>query len=81
MFQTGGQRCAVHRSDEIKQEDRSRAREGMIAGMDPFTGGGDPGDGSRATRSVVVENLTRTFGPVMALSQLNVEMPLSLIHI
>ena len=47
----------------------------MIAGMDPFTGGGDPGDGLRATRSVVVENLTRTFGPVMALSQLNVEMP------
>ena len=47
----------------------------MITGMDPFTGGGDPGVGSRATRSVVVENLTRTFGPVMALSQLNVEMP------
>ena len=43
--------------------------------MDPFTGGGDPGDGSRATRSVGVENLTRTFGPVVALSQLNVEMP------
>jgi len=49
--------------------------------MDPFTGdrdftgGRDPGDASAAGRSVVVENLTRTFGPVTALSQLNVEMP------
>ena len=47
----------------------------MITGMDPFTGGRDPGDASPAGRSVVVENLTRTFGPVTALSQLNVEMP------
>jgi len=47
----------------------------MISGMDPFTGGRDPGDASPAGRSVVVENLTRTFGPVTALSQLNVEMP------
>ncbi|MBE3076229.1 MAG: hypothetical protein IMZ75_15035, partial [Actinobacteria bacterium] len=32
---------------------------------DVDTGGRDPGDASRAGRSVVVENLTRTFGPVM----------------
>lgn len=43
--------------------------------MDPFVGGRDPGDASPAGRSVVVENLTRTFGPITALSQLNVEMP------
>ena len=49
-------------------------REGMISGMDPFTGGRDRGDASPAGRSVVVENLTRTFGPVTALSQLNVEI-------
>jgi ABC-2 type transport system ATP-binding protein len=47
----------------------------MIEAMDPNTGDRDSGAASRAGRSVVVEDLTRTFGPVTALSKLSVEMP------
>ncbi len=43
--------------------------------MDPHAGARTPGDATSAGPCVVVEGLTRTFGPVTALSQLDVEMP------
>ncbi len=43
--------------------------------MEPLPADRVPGHGSSGGPSVVVEGLTRTFGPVTALSRLDVEMP------